>query len=93
MHASMYACMYVCMYAYIYIYIYIYIYAFFSHQEKKTKYPTYCKHSQNKHLFMYFYFFHFISTQFADFAFLKIQMQITFANSFNVLNNTIWSML
>ena len=39
------------------------------------------------------YFFHFISTQFADFAFLKIQMQTTFAKLFNVLNNAIWSML
>ena len=37
------------------------------------------------YLFKHFYFFHLISTQFADFASLKIQMQITFAKSFNVL--------
>ena len=43
--------------------------------------------SKNKYLFKYFYFFRFISKQFADFASLKIQMQITFAKSFNVLNN------
>ena len=42
---------------------------------------------------MHFYFFRFISIQFADFALLKIQMQITFVKSFNVLNNAIWSML
>ena len=39
------------------------------------------KHSQNKYLFKHFYFFCFISTQFADFDIL------TFAKSFNVLNN------
>ena len=39
------------------------------------------------YLFKHFYFFCFISTQFSDFASLKIQMQITFAKSFNVLNN------
>ena len=42
---------------------------------------------------MDFYFFRFISTQFADFAFLTIKMQITFAKLFNALNNAIWSML
>ena len=38
------------------------------------------------YLFKNFYFFHFISTQFADFASLKIQMQIALTKSF-VLNN------
>ena len=42
---------------------------------------------------MHFHFFHFISAKFTDFAFLKIQMKKTFANSFNVLNNAIWSKL
>ena len=35
------------------------------------------------YLFKHFYFFRFISTQFADFASLKIQMQIIFAKPFN----------
>ena len=39
------------------------------------------------HLFKHFYFFRFISTQFPDFASLKIQMQVTFAKPFNVLKN------
>ena len=42
---------------------------------------------------MHFHFFHFISAKFTDFAFLKIQMKKTLANSFNVLNNAIWSKL
>ena len=45
------------------------------------------------YLFTHFYFFHFISTKFADFAFLKIKMETTFAKLFNVLNNAIWPML
>ena len=45
------------------------------------------------YLFTHFYFFCFISTQFADYAFLKMQMQVTLENLFNVLNNVIWSML
>ena len=39
------------------------------------------------YLFKHLYFFCVISTQFADFASLKIQMQIIFAKPFNVLNN------
>ena len=41
------------------------------------------------YLFTYIYSIGFISTQFTDFAFLKIQIQITFAKLFNVLSNTI----
>ena len=44
-------------------------------------------------IYLRIFFFLFISTQFSDFAFLKIRMQITFAKWFNVLNNRIWSML
>ena len=52
------------------------------HLEKKILH----KHSQNKYLFItIFLFLCFISAKFADFASLKIQMQITFAKSFNVL--------
>ena len=51
------------------------------------------KHSQNIFLFTHFYFFSLISTHFADFAFLKMQMQITFPKLFKVLNNAMWSML
>ena len=55
----------------------------------KKKKKILLRHSQNKYLFKHFYLFCFISTQFADFASLNIQMQITFAKSFNnVLNNT-----
>ena len=60
----------------------------FFHQEKKTKYLTWSIPKISIYLFMHFYFFCFISTKLADFAFLKIQMQITFAKLFNVLNNT-----
>ena len=61
---------------------------------KKRKQNILHKHSQiSIYLFTHFYFFHFISTQFIDFAFIKIQMEITFTKSFNVLYNTIWSML
>ena len=56
----------------------------FSCQEKKISYISVPKISI--YLFKHFYFFRFISTQFADFALLKIQMQITFAKPF-VLNN------
>ena len=63
-----------------YLYLLTSMHDKFSHQEKKIS-------SKNKYLFRYFYFFRFISKQFADFASLKIQMQITFAKSFNVLNN------
>ena len=42
---------------------------------------------KNIYLYKHFYLFCFISTKFADFAFLKIQIQIKFAKSFNVLNN------
>ena len=52
-----------------------------SHQEKNQ--ITH-KHSQN--FFKHFNFFPFIFTQFTDFASLKVQMQIAFAKSFNVLN-------
>ena len=55
----------------------------FLHQEKKTSCISIPKISI--YLFKHFYFFHLISTQFADFASLTIQMQITFAKSFNVL--------
>ena len=54
----------------------------FLHQEKENKY-----NSLNKYLFKHFYFFCFISTQFADCASLKIQMEIEFAKPFNVLLN------
>ena len=61
---------------------------------KKRKQNILHKHSQiSVYLFTHFYFFLFISTQFSDFAFRKIWMQITFAKWFNVLNNRIWSML
>ena len=39
------------------------------------------------YLFKHFYFFCYISTQFTDFASLKIPMQITIAKSFIVLSN------
>ena len=42
---------------------------------------------------MHFYFFRFISTQLKHFAFLKIQVQITFAKSLNILDKAVWSML
>ena len=47
----------------------------------------------NIYLFKYFYFFHFISTKFPDFASLKIQMQITYTKPFNVLNNSLVSVV
>ena len=53
----------------------------------KNKQNILQKHSQNKYLFRHFYFFCFISTQFTDFDIL------TFAKSFNVLNNVAWSVL
>ena len=59
----------------------------FLHQEKENKIPYTSIPKISIYLFKHFYFFHFNSTQFADFASLKIQMQITFAKSFNVLNN------
>ena len=60
---------------------------------KKRNWNILHKHSQNKHLFItHFYSFRFISIQFPNLAFVKIQLQITFAKSFNVLNNAIWSM-
>ena len=55
----------------------------FSHQENKMSYRSIPK--TGVHLFKHFYFFRFISTQFPDFASLKIQMQIAFAKPFNVL--------
>ena len=58
---------------------------------KKISYISIAKISI--YLLSHFYFLCFISTQFADFAFLKIQLQITFGKSFNVLNNIIWPML
>ena len=60
----------------------------FSHQEKENKisYTSILKISI--YLFKHFYFFRFISTQFADFASLKIKMHVTFAKTFNVLHNT-----
>ena len=61
----------------------------FSNQEKKEKKTSYISTPKiSIYLFTHFYFICFISIQFADFAFLKIQMQITFAKLFNVLNNT-----
>ena len=54
---------------------------------KNRKQSILHKHSQNKYLFKHFYLFHFNYTQFTYFASLKIQMQITFAKPFNVLNN------
>ena len=50
----------------------------------KTKF---CAKKKNKYLFKHFYLFYFISTQFTDFSSLKIQMQIIFAKTFNVVNN------
>ena len=47
----------------------------FSHQEKTYRSIT----KISIFLFLHFHFFRFISTQFADFAFVKIQMEITFA--------------
>ena len=58
------------------------------HQEKENKISYTSIPKISIYLFKHFYFFRFISTQFADFASLKIQMQITFAKPFNVLNNT-----
>ena len=63
----------------------------FSHPEKDKN--ALHKHSKNKYLFNHFYFFRFISTQFADFASLQIQMRITLAKLFNVLSNTALSLL
>ena len=56
----------------------------FSHQENKVSYTSIPKISI--YLFTHFHSFHFISAQFADFAFLKIQMHITFVKSVDVLN-------
>ena len=39
------------------------------------------------HLFIHFYFFRFISSQFADFTSQKIQMKIIFSKPCNILNN------
>ena len=61
---------------------YITLHDKFLHLEKKS-YVSIPKISI--YLLNYFYFFCFISAKFADFASLKIQMQITFAKSFNVL--------
>ena len=53
----------------------------FSHQEK-YKQNILNKHSKNNYLFVKnFYFVCSLSTQFTDFASLKIQMQITFADN------------
>ena len=53
---------------------------YMSYFSTKKKNNILQKYTQNKHLFISkFYFFHLISTQFADFAFAKIQIQITFA--------------
>ena len=60
---------------------------------KKRKQYILQKYSQTKYLFKHFYFFRFNSAQVTDFASLKIQMQITFVKSFNVLNNAASSML
>ena len=57
----------------------------FLHQQKKISYISIPK--IRIYSFKQFYFFCFISAPFADFASLKIQLQITFAKSFNVLNN------
>ena len=65
----------------------------FLHQEKENKISYTGIPKISIYLFKHFYFFHFISTQFADFAFLEIQMQITFAKSFHVLHNTAYSVL
>ena len=62
----------------------------FLHQEKKS-YINIPK--IGIYLFKHFYFFCCISTQFTDFASLKIQMQISFAKSYNVLNKETKSML
>ena len=58
----------------------------FLHQEQ-NKQNILHQNSQTEYLLKHFYFFRFISTQFKDFASLKIQMQITFAKPFDVLNN------
>ena len=55
----------------------------FSHQEEENKISYTSTPKISIYLFKHFYFFHFISTQFTDFVSLKIQMQITFAKSFN----------
>ena len=60
-------------------------YIFAPRKENKISYINIPKISI--YLFTHFYFLCFISTQFADFAFLKIQMQIKFAKTFKVLNN------
>ena len=57
--------------------------------KKKKSYIIILKISS--YLFKHFYFFHFISTQFIDNASLNIQMQITFAKSFNVFNNAAYT--
>ena len=59
----------------------------FLHQEKENKISYTSIPKISIYLFKQFYFFRFISTQFADFAFLKIQMQITCGKSFNVLHS------
>ena len=60
---------------------------------KENKIPYISISKITIYLFRHFYFFCFISKEFADFAFLKMQMQITFAKSFKVLNNAICSVL
>ena len=59
----------------------------FLQQEKVNKISYLSIPKISIYLFKHFYFSCFISIQFADFASLKIQMQITFAKLFNVLNN------
>ena len=59
----------------------------FSHQEKKKKISYISIPKVIIYLFKHFYFSLFNSTQFLDFASLKIKMWITFAKPFNVLNN------
>ena len=54
----------------------------FSCQEKEIKISYTSISKISIYLFKHFFFFRFISTQFADFASLKIQMQITFAKPF-----------
>ena len=60
----------------------------FPYQEKENKISCISIPKTSIYLFKHFYFFCFNSTEYADFASLKVQMQITFAkSSFNVLNN------
>ena len=45
------------------------------------------------HLLKHFHFFRFVSKQFTDIVSLNIQMPITFAKSFNVLNDAALTVL